>query len=121
MTTTTMNEAGTAGRGHNPLDTRLHDISWGLLITLTGIIWLLPDQRASEGAWLAGVAAILLGVNVVRYFNHIQTNGFSMMLGLAALLAALTRLWRPDLPLLAICFIVIGVSLTLKPLVSKAS
>lgn len=101
------------------LDARLHEIGWGLLILLTGIIWLLPDQRIPEGAWLLGVAAILIGVNLVRRFNHIKTNGFSLLLGILALVASLTRLWRQDLPLLAICFVVIGVSLIAKPLLTK--
>lgn len=73
-----------------------------------------------EDAWLWGVAAILFGVNVVRYFNHIKINSFSMALGLATLIAAMTRLWRQDLPLLAICFIVIGVGLLAKPLITRA-
>jgi hypothetical protein len=45
-------------------DRRLNDIGWGLLFMLTGMIWLLPAERVPEGAWLLGVAAILLGVNV---------------------------------------------------------
>ena len=48
------------------LDRRLHDIGWGLLLMLTGMIWQVPAERVPEGAWLLGVAAILLGVNVVR-------------------------------------------------------
>lgn len=101
------------------LDARLHEIGWGLLILLTGIIWLLPDQQVPEGAWLLGVAAILIGVNVVRYFNQIKTNGFSLLLGVLALVASLTRFWRQDLPLLAICLVVIGLSLIAKPLLTK--
>jgi len=102
------------------LDRRLHDITWGLLLMVTGIIWLVPNQ-VPDGVWLFGVAAILLGVNVVRYLNHIQMSGFSLILGLAALVAALARTWRSDLPLLAICFIVIGASLVAKPLLTKTT
>ena len=64
------------------LDRRLHDIGWGLLLMLTGMIWLVPAERVPEGAWLLGVAAILLGVNVVRYLKHITVSGFSLVLGL---------------------------------------
>src|SRR5512145_283506 len=84
------------------LDRRLHDIGWGLLLMLTGMIWLVPAERVPEGAWLLGVAAILLGVNVVRYVKHITVSGFSVVLGFAALLAAFSRIWRTDLPVLAI-------------------
>ena len=103
------------------LDRWLNDIGWGLLLMMTGIMWILPHDRVPEGAWLLGVAAILLGVNVVRYLNHIKVSGFSVGLGLAAAIAVLARFWGADLPLLAICFIVIGVSLVIKPLLMKTT
>ena len=103
------------------LDRRLHDIGWGLLLMLTGMIWLVPAERVPEGAWLLGVAAILLGVNVVRYVKHITVRGFSLVLGFAALLAAFSRIWRTDLPVLAICLLVIGASLVAKPLLTKTT
>lgn len=103
------------------LDRRLHDIAWGLLLLITGIVWLVPRGRVPESTWLLGVAAVLLGVNVVRALQRIRLNGFSLVLGIAALVAALTRLWRPDLPLLGICLLVIGASLVLKPFFTKAT
>ncbi len=101
------------------LDRRLHDVAWGLLLLITGIIWLVPRDQVPEGAWLLGVAAVLLGVNVVRALAHIRVNGFSLVLGIAALVAAFTRAVRPDLPLLGICFVVIGASLVLRPFFTK--
>ena len=103
------------------LDRRLSDIGWGLLFVLTGLIWMAPAHQVPEGAWLFGVAAILVGVNVVRYLRHIAISGFSLVLGLLALLAALGQLWQVDLPLLAICLVVIGVSLVAKPLLTRAA
>ena len=103
------------------LNKRLNDIGWGLLFLLTGIIWLLPGGRVPEGAWLFGVAAILLGINVFRYLKHIKVDGFSLVLGSAALLAALTPSWLSGLPLFAICFIVIGASLIAKPLLKRTA
>ena len=106
---------------NGPLDRRLHDIGWGLLLMLTGMVWLVPDQRVPEGAWLLGVAAILLGVNVVRYLQHIAVSSFSLVLGVAALVAALSRIWRTDLPVLALCLLVIGASLVAKPFLTKTT
>lgn len=103
------------------LDRRLHDIAWGLLLLITGIVWLVPRDQVPEGAWLLGVAAVLLGVNVVRVLAHIRVNGFSFVLGIAALVAALTRAVRPDLPLLGICLVVIGASLVLRPFFTRTS
>jgi hypothetical protein len=114
-----IDRSDTTGGRH--LDRRLHDITWGLLLLGTGLIWLVPTAMVPEGAWLFGVAAILLGVNVVRYYSQIAVNGFSMALGLFALVAALGRMWRADLPFLAICFIVIGVSLLAKPLFTRTA
>jgi hypothetical protein len=103
------------------LDRRLHDIGWGLLLMLTGMIWLVPAERVPDGAWLLGVAAILLGVNVVRYLKHITVSGFSLVLGFTTLLAAFSRIWRTDVPVLAICLLVIGASLVAKPLLAKTT
>ena len=106
---------------NGPFDRRLHDIGWGLLLMLTGMIWLVPAERMPEGAWLLGVAAILLGVNVVRYVKHISVSAFSLVLGFAALLAAFSRIWRTDVPVLAICLLIIGASLVAKPLLTKTT
>jgi len=43
------------------------------------------------------------------------------VLGFAALLAALSRIWRTDLPVLAICLLIIGASLVAKPLLTKTT
>ena len=92
----------------------------GSLIRVAGWAWLERLARVGR-AWLLGVAAILLGVNVVRYVKHITVSGFSLVLGLAALLAAFSRIWRTDLPVLAICLLLIGASLVAKPLLTKTT
>jgi hypothetical protein len=111
----------TTSRQAADLDRRLHDVAWGSLLIITGIIWLVPDNQVPDSAWLWGVAGVLLGVNVVRYLKHVQVNGFSMALGLAAFMAAVTQIWRQDLPLVAICLIVIGASLLAKPLLTRTA
>jgi hypothetical protein len=104
-----------------PLDRRLSDIGWGLLFILTGLVWMAPSQQLPQGTWFFGVAAILIGVNVVRFLKHMAVSGFSLMLGLLALLAAAGQAWGVDLPLLAICLVVIGTSLVVKPLLTRAA
>ena len=93
------------------LDRRLNDIGWGLLLMLTGAIWFLPETAVPPGTWLFGVAVILLGVNVARYVKHLAVNGFSVVLGAAAFVAAVSQMWRTDPPLVAIFLLAIGVSL----------
>jgi hypothetical protein len=102
-------------------DRRLNDIGWGLLLMLTGGVWLLPADAVPSGTWLFGVAIILLGVNAIRFAMHIDVSGFSMVLGLAALIAAISQMWRSDPPLVAIFLIVIGMSLVVKPLLHRTT
>lgn len=99
------------------LNDRLNDIGWGLLLMMTGVLWLVP--KPPEGAWLFSVGVILLGMNVVRYFKHVRVSGFSLGLGLAALIAAFAPMWLSDVPLLAICLLLIGASLIAKPLLRR--
>jgi hypothetical protein len=103
------------------LDCRLNDIGWGLLLMLTGAVWLLPAADVPPGTWLFGVAAILLGINVARYLEHIAVSGFSIALGVAALVAALSQVWRTDPPLVAVFLLVMGFSLILKPLLTRTA
>ena len=103
------------------LDHTLNDVAWGLLFMLTGLVWMIPAQQVPQGTWLFGVAAILIGVNVVRYLKHLAMSRFSLVLGCLALLAAFGQLWPVDLPLLAICLFVIGASLVVKPLVTRTA
>ncbi len=101
-------------------DQHLGDIGWGLLLVLTGLVWVVPAEAVPAGAWLFGVAAILLGLNAFRYATGVALNIFSMVLGLVALIGGLGQSLGSDLPLLAICLILIGSSLVLKPLLSTA-
>jgi hypothetical protein len=110
-----------AGAEPTQLDRRLSDIGWGLLFMLTGLIWMVPAQQVPQGTWLFGVAAILIGINVVRFLKHIAMSGFTLVLGFLALLGALGQLWRVDLPLLAICLVIIGASLVAKPLLTRTA
>ena len=113
-----MTQSTPAGHDLSPeatLDRRLHDAGWGLLLALTGLMWLIPSSRVPEGAWLIGVATILLSINAVRAARHIQVSGFSLVLGLLALAAGIGRSLGVNLPLLAICLLVIGASLVVKP------
>ena len=110
-----------AGDDATRLDRRLADIGWGLLFMLTGLIWMVPAEQVPQGTWLFGVAAILIGINVVRYLKQLGINAFSLVLGLFALFAAVGQLWRVDLPLLAICLFVIGGSLVAKPLLTRTA
>lgn len=109
------------GAEPSQIDRRLSDIGWGLLFMLTGLVWLVPAEQVPPGTWLFGVAAILIGTNVARYIKHIRMNGFSLVLGCLALVAALGQLWRVDLPLLAMCLLVIGASLVAKPLLTRTT
>lgn len=103
------------------LERRFNDIGWGLLLMLTGAVWLLPPANVPSGAWLFGVAVILLAVNLARYFKHIAVSGFSVALGVAALVAAVSQVWRTDPPLVAIFLLIIGASLVVKPLLTKTA
>jgi hypothetical protein len=115
---TTESQSAFGSTRNDRLSRRLHDVTWGLLLLMTGVIWQLPSSDIPDGTWLFGVTAILLGLNVVRYVKGIGVNGPSLGLGLVALFVWLTRI-APDRPLLGVCFILIGVGLLVKPLLTR--
>ena len=93
------------------IDRRLNDAGWGLLLILTGAVWLLPSATVPPGTWLFGVAAILIGVNALRYLKGLAMNAFSLVLGIVALAAGIGQAQRTEPPLVAIFLLAIGGSI----------
>ena len=75
--------------------------------TFLGMLRIRDDIRARVEALVA--------------LKHITVSGFSLVLGFAALLGAISRIWRTDLPVLAVCLLIIGASLVAKPLLTKTT
>ena len=99
---------------------RLNDIGWGLLLMLTGVVWLLPTASVPPGTWLFGVAAILIGINALRYLKHLTVSGFSLTLGVVALAAAVSQAQQTEPPLVAIFLLAIGASIVVRAAWGKA-
>jgi hypothetical protein len=103
------------------LNKHLEDIGWGVLLITIGTIWLVPAKLIPQGSWLIAAGLIMLGINAIRYFNGIKMSGFSLVVGILALLAGLGEFFGLTLPLFAITLIVIGVVMLLKLWLEKNS
>jgi hypothetical protein len=99
---------------------QLDRIGWGLFLIMTGAIWLVPEHRVPPGTWLIGTGVLLLAINGMRHLKGLGVSGFTTFLGAVALAAGLGDALGIRLPILAICFIVIGASIILRPLVTRA-
>ncbi|MDX1614161.1 MAG: hypothetical protein R3300_07605 [Candidatus Promineifilaceae bacterium] len=62
-----------------------------------------------------GVGLIVLGLNVARYENRIRMSGFTIGLGIIALLTGVGDRRGVDVPVLPILLILIGANIVLKP------
>lgn len=96
-------------------DKRLDDMGWGLLLLLTGIVWLLPSG-VSVNTWLIGAGVILLGINWARRLNGLPMRAFSLILGIVALAGGVASLVGVELPLFALFLILVGAFILLGPL-----
>jgi drug/metabolite transporter (DMT)-like permease len=103
------------------LNKRLEDFGWGAILITIGTIGLVPEKQVPHGSWLIVAGFIMLGINAIRYFNGIKMSGFSLVVGILALLAGVGKFLGLNLPLFAIALIVIGVVILLKPLLEKDS
>jgi hypothetical protein len=87
-------------------------IAWGALFIWWGITELVPSLPAGTGA--IGIGLILIGVNVARWFTGIPISGFSLTVGILALvwggleLAGVLLSLPFELPVFAILLIVLG-------------
>jgi hypothetical protein len=104
------------------LNKRLETIGWGLLLILTGGVWLAPTGLVLEGTWLIGFGLILLGTNLARSLNSIPISGLSTTLGIIALILGGVELAGSilkvtfDLPIFSISLVVFGAILLARAL-----
>ena len=103
----------------NAVSKHLEEVAWGLLLTLTGVIWLVPGIPVPFGMWLVGTGIILVGGNAVRYAVDRRFETFSLVLGIVALVAGLGEFLAVDVPVIGLAFLAFGVVLLLQPLRRK--
>jgi hypothetical protein len=101
------------------LERRFEDLGWGVLLVTIGTIWLVPEKHVPHGSWLIAAGLILLGLNAARFFRGISMSGFSLVVGVLALIAGLGEFFGIGVPIFPIALIVIGVCSLLKPLLEK--
>ncbi len=102
-----------------PLDDRLQALGWGLFIIMIGILWLVPGEDVPESTWLLGAGIIMLGLNGVRCLYGIRISGFTVVLGILALVAGVSGLYGVEASFFPILIILVGVSIILKSFVFK--
>lgn len=101
------------------LNKRLEAIAWGLFLIMIGGLWLLPDQTVPEGTWLFGIGVIMLGLNGVRFLYGIKMSGFTIFLGIVALIIGVGSFLGMELPVFPILIILWGLSVVLEPFLKK--
>ena len=101
------------------LNKRLETIGWGLFFIMLGGFAFVPYALVPKGLWSIGVGAIMLGLNITRYFFKIKMSGFTTFLGIVALLSGVTQLLGMHTLDAAILLIVLGAYLIVKPWFDK--
>lgn len=95
------------------LNRRYETVAWGVFFILFGLTSL--ARGLPPGLGTLGVGLILLGLNLARYLSRIPTSGFTMTLGVLALVLGIADLSRAllhlpwEVPFFPLLLIVIGV------------
>lgn len=95
---------------------RLDEWAWAFFLIMTGIVWLVPEDRRPGGLWLIGTGAVLVLLNVARHFSGLKPSGFTSVLGVLALAGGVGELYGVELPLFALAIVILGVSILVRPL-----
>lgn len=96
------------------LNIRLDEIGWALFLIMIGMIWLFPNTGIPSETWLVGAGLIMLGINIARYLFGIKMSGFTILLGVVALVAGLSGILNLNFPSFAALFIILGVTLLIR-------
>ncbi len=95
------------------LNRRYETIAWGAFFIVWGLTSLF--RFLPEGVGAIAIGLILLGLNAARYFSGIPTSGFTLFLGVIALIAGSGELLRDvlnfqfEIPVFPLLLIIIGV------------
>jgi hypothetical protein len=90
----------------------LERAAWGIFFIWLGITALF---QLPNGSTAIGIGLILLGLNLARYLKSLPTSGFTIALGVIALVMGIVDLSkalfniRPDIPLFPVLLILLGV------------
>lgn len=98
------------------LNKRFQTRTWALFLIMTGLSWFISSFAQIDGIWLMSTGLILLGLNVARALNDIETSGFTVVLGLLALSAGLGNLMGVGLPLVPVLIIGLGALVVIRAL-----
>jgi hypothetical protein len=116
---TTMGATSTGQVQNGTLGQQLERIGWALFLIMIGGLTLLPSGWVPEGTWLVGTGLIMVGVNVVRHLNGLRINGFTVVLGLAAIAAGVSSMAGLNLPVFPILLIAVGAQILYSVLVPR--
>lgn len=105
------------GISKSELNKRLEDSGWGFFLLMIGTLLLLPSELIPQGAWLIGAGLIMLGLNCIRYINHISSSRFTVGVGIVSLLLGLASFLGLKPPIFAIFLALIGLSIIVRSLV----
>ena len=92
---------------HEKLE-KVDAVGWGLFLVWIGIAFLLD---VGKGIGLLGISIIILGVQFVRKNMGLQFEGFWVIVGVGAFVAAVSELSNLEIPIGPIVIILIGVGI----------
>ena len=101
------------------LSNRIDGVGWGLLLIMTGALWLVPEQDVPRGAWLMGTGALLLVLNAIRSAYGVGARPLSVFLGVVVLSTGFSDYLGLNVPIVALGLIVIGASILARHLVAR--
>ncbi len=83
-------------------------VGWALFFIWVGSAWLMGF---SLGVGLLGIGILTLGMQGIRYFNHVKVEGFWLVVGLAFVVGGFWELWSVAIPLAPVVLIGLGIGL----------
>lgn len=97
-----------ADESNRRVETLLDDLGWGVLLIVTGVLWLIPSGGVPSGTWLMLAGFIILIFNVARHIHRLPVSGFAVVAGVIALVAGAGAALNISLPLIPIALILVG-------------
>ncbi len=91
------------------LASRIDAIGWGLLLLMTGILFLIPGLP--DGLWLVGLGVLVIGLNATRIYVGVAPDRVGLIFGAGAVVAGLAIMAGIDVPVFALLLIFWGMAI----------
>lgn len=87
---------------------KIEHASWALFLMFFGLMFIVDEKIIPDGAWMMGIGALLVLLNILRYTQSLPLSHFTSGLGVILIIFGIGDYASYDIPKGALIIFIIG-------------